>query len=78
MPLIHSAIKKMRKDETRTQANKIFIKKMKSSIKKALNTKKNKEAVSLIDKAVKKKIIKKNKAARLKSKLAKITIQNKK
>jgi len=74
MPIIKSAIKKMRKDKKRTKLNKSFLIKMKASIRKAKkeNKKENiKNAVSFIDKAVKKGILKKNTASRIKSKVTK-------
>jgi small subunit ribosomal protein S20 len=74
MPIIQSAIKKMRKDQKRTKQNKIFISRLKDTINKAEKTKETKvyrEAISLIDKAVKKKIMKKNTGTRRKSKLTK-------
>lgn len=74
MPIIYSAIKKMRKDQKRTKQNKIFISRLKGKINKAEKTKDVKvyrEAISLIDKAVKKQIMKKNTGKRRKSRLAK-------
>lgn len=73
MPIIKSAIKKVRKDKTRTARNtkqknalKQLIKKTKKSPSlKSLNT-----AFSVLDKAAKIKLIHPNKASRLKSKLA--------
>lgn len=74
MPIIHSAIKKMRKDAKRTKINKAFSSTLKAKIKEAKNNKDAKtftQAVSYIDKAVKKHLLKKNTASRLKSHLAK-------
>lgn len=75
MPLIKSAIKKVRKDKTRTARNA----KRESALKKILKDtrrnpdKKNLSAVfSALDKAVKVNIIHKNKASRLKSNLSKL------
>ncbi len=73
MPVIKSAKKKLRKDIRREKKNS----QLKSDLKKALkNTRKSPTlkkvslASKVIDKAAKKNIIHKNKAARLKSKLA--------
>ena len=74
MPIIHSAIKKMRQDVKKTRDNRDFKVKLKSQIKKAKkgkNTESRKIAISLLDKAVKKKILKKNTANRYKSQLTK-------
>lgn len=74
MPLIHSAIKKMRQDLKKTKENRDFKVKLKSQIKKAKKGKTAdsvKTAISLLDKAVKKKILKKNTANRYKSQLTK-------
>lgn len=76
MPIIKSAIKKVRKDKTRTARNKKRETALKSLIKKARVTKnaKNLQAVfSALDKAAKVKLIHPNKAARLKSRLSKVT-----
>jgi len=75
MPLTKSAIKKVRKDKKRTARNKALLAILKTAISKIKKTKNKddfKKAVSLIDKAAKTKLIHKNKAARLKSSLAKL------
>lgn len=80
MPNIQSAKKKMRKDIKRTKQNFVY----QNSIKKAMQSvnklkgkdgsqERVKKAVSLIDKAAKRKVIHKNKAARLKSRVMKLT-----
>jgi len=81
MPVTKSAQKKLRQDKKRNTINalvktafKIAIKKLtkpaaKSTSKKELARK----AASTIDKAAKKKIIHKNKAARLKSRVSKLS-----
>ena len=72
MPIIKSAIKKVRKDKTRTARNLKRELALKSAIKKArLNkTAKNLQAAfSALDKAAKVKLIHPKKAARLKSRL---------
>ncbi len=74
MPVIKSAKKKLRQDKKRTLANKKIRELLKKTVKLAVNKldqKSMREAVSVIDKAVKKNIIHKNKAAHLKSQLAK-------
>lgn len=74
MPIIKSAIKKVRKDKTRSARNQKRAQALKDLIKKARASKtaKNLEAVfSALDKAAKVKLIHPNKAARLKSRLSK-------
>lgn len=74
MPIIRSAIKKVRKDKTRTTLNKKREKNLKDLIKKARTSKgaKDLQAVfSALDKAAKVKLIHPNKASRLKSRLSK-------
>lgn len=74
MPVIKSAIKKLKQDKKHEKSNKKIEKKMGETIKKAGRSKSEKtvaSAFSAIDKAVKANIIHKNKAARLKSRLVK-------
>ena len=74
MPIIKSAIKKVRKDKVRTARNRKRENSLKSLIKKARvsKTAKNLQAVfSALDKAAKVHLIHPNKAARLKSRLSK-------
>ena len=76
MPVIKSAKKKLRQDKKRTADNTTYkrtYKKAVSVAKKATKAASSvlKKAYSAIDKATKKKIIHKNKAARLKSQVAK-------
>jgi len=74
MPVTKSAKKKLRKDKARTQENKKIENLFKSAVKKAQKSKTEKvvkDAIRLIDKAVKKNIIHRNKASRLKSRLSK-------
>ena len=78
MPIIKSAIKKVRKDKARTARNKKRGKTLKSLIKKVRSTnsaKDLKEVYSALDKAVKIKLIHSNKASRLKSRLSKMVVQ---
>jgi len=75
MPVTKSAKKALRKDRRRTVINKLRKKITKEAIrafKKTLSEKDFKKAVSLIDRLAKNKVIHKNKAARLKSRLAKL------
>ena len=74
MPVIKSAKKKLRKDIKRTEENKKFKSLLKKALKEAVKnpSEKNvKEATSMADKAVKRHLIHKNKAARIKSSLSK-------
>lgn len=74
MPVIKSAKKKLRQDKKRTALNNKLENLFKNLVKEAKKspTQENiKEAISAVDKAAKKNIIHKNKAARLKSALAK-------
>ena len=74
MPIIRSAIKKVRKDKTRFSRNKKREQALKSLVKKIRVSKKAKDlqaAFSALDKAAKVKLIHPNKAARLKSRLSK-------
>lgn len=69
MPIIKSAIKKMRQDVERTKSNKKYdhdFKKALRDVKKGKTTSLT-EVYSKIDKAAKKNVIHKNKASRLKS-----------
>lgn len=75
MPVIKSAIKKLRKDKKRQAENDKFrlnLEKAIKKVKKETSQKTLKSAMSFIDKATKKNIFHKNKAARLKSQLAKL------
>ena len=75
MPIIKSAIKKMRKDALRTEKNKRRGSDLKRLIKKARmeKTAASLQAVfSALDKAAKVNLIHTNKASRLKSRLSKI------
>lgn len=74
MPIIKSAIKKMRQDEVRRARNAQFKRNLKAAIKAfqaKLTPETFKKAQSEIDKAVKKNILEKNTAARRKANLAK-------
>lgn len=74
MPILKSAIKKVRKDKIRTARNKKRRLSLKSLIKKTRASKSAKDlkaVFSALDKAAKVKLIHPNKAARLKSRLSK-------
>ncbi|MBU1000426.1 30S ribosomal protein S20 [Patescibacteria group bacterium] len=75
MPIIKSAIKKVRKDKTRTIRNKKRKIALKALIKQARTNKTAKDlqsAFSALDKAAKVHLIHPNKSARLKSRLSKL------
>lgn len=75
MPLLKSAIKKVRKDKLRTERNKKRGTVLKGLIKKVRSSKAEKDlqsAFSALDKATKVKLIHPNKSARLKSRLSKL------
>jgi small subunit ribosomal protein S20 len=84
MPNIQSAKKKMRKDVVRTQNNARYLNAIEKAIKALfkfktgeVNEEKVKKTVSLIDKAAKRKVVHKNKAARLKSRISKLSSKKK-
>lgn len=84
MPNIRSAKKKMRKDVKRTKQNAFYHEAIKKAIQLIEKLKgkdeapeKAKKTISLIDKAAKRKVIHKNKAARLKSKVMRMTAKKK-
>lgn len=75
MPIIKSAIKKVRKDKTRTARNRKRGLALKAVIKKVRLSKSAKDlqaVFSALDKAAKVKLIHPNKAARLKSRLSRV------
>lgn len=76
MPIIKSAIKKVRKDKKRTVVNSLYVKAYQSTLKKIRKGGPDlKKLISLfysqVDKAVKHNVIHKNKAIRLKSRISK-------
>ncbi len=78
MPIIKSAIKKVRKDKTRTARNQKRKAALKTLLKKARTSKNAKDiqaVFSSLDKAAKVKLIHPNKSARLKSRLSKLMSQ---
>ena len=75
MPVIKSAIKKLRKDIKRTKANDSVRHNLDlaiNSAKKAKTSKSVVKAISLVDRAVGNNLLHKNKAARIKSSLSKL------
>lgn len=75
MPVIKSAKKKLRQDKKREKTNKILRTAFRDAVKKARKSKTSEniiKAIKLTDKAVKKRLIHKNKAARIKSSLSKL------
>jgi small subunit ribosomal protein S20 len=73
MPILKSAIKKLKQDKHRTKLNTTY----RSAYKKAVKAARGKKSVALmtkafqaLDRAAKKKVIHKNKASRLKARLA--------
>ncbi len=81
MPIIKSAKKKLRKDKKRTAQNEGIKNTLRDTIKKARKSptdKTVKAAVSLADKAAKRHILHKNKAAHIKAVLSKLLVSQKK
>lgn len=75
MPVIKSAIKKLKQDKKREKKNDGLRADLNTAIRKAKKTKSGKtiaQAVAIVDKAAKNKIIHTNKAARIKSSLTKL------
>ncbi|MBP9700050.1 30S ribosomal protein S20 [Candidatus Woesebacteria bacterium] len=75
MPITKSALKALRQSDRRTETNRPIRSRVKTSIDK-LNETKTPDALSTafsaIDKALKRNLLHRNKAARLKSKLSKV------
>lgn len=75
MPVTKTAKRALRGSKNKTIVNKLLTKKLEVAIriaKKSHDDKKVATAVSLADRAAKKKVIHKNKAARIKSQLSKL------
>lgn len=75
MPVIKSAIKKMRKDERRTQAHRAVRTRIRTLMSKAIQQKDTAVVAtvySLLDTAAKRHIIHKNRTRRLKSRVAQL------
>lgn len=78
MPVTKSATKKLRQDRKKEQVNDAFRDKLEIAfrkVEKKHDPKLLSEAISLLDKSVKKNLIHENKSNRLKSKLAKLYSQ---
>lgn len=79
MPVTKTAKRALRGSKNKTEVNKLLVQKLEIAVRMAKKTKKNEEilkATSLADKAAKKNVIHKNKAARIKSQLSKLTASN--
>ena len=75
MPITSSAKKALRQSESRRARNQAWKEKLKDAVKKAASEKSPASlsaAYKIIDKSAKKGLIKQNKAARMKSRLAKL------
>ncbi len=75
MPVTKSAIKTLRKEKRKEKINNDLREDLKESLRKAKKTTSEvsiRKAISFVDKAVKKNLIHKNKAARIKSGLSKL------
>jgi small subunit ribosomal protein S20 len=78
MPILKSAIKKLRRDKKKEKENDLFRHEVEKAVKVAKKTKNKKsvsEAFSIVDKAIKKGLLHKNKGSRIKSSLGKTSIQ---
>ena len=77
MPVTKTAKRALRGSKAKEVMNKLTISKLEVAIRQAENSKKPEsiaKAVSLADKAAKRKVIHKNKAARIKSQMSKLMI----
>lgn len=80
MPVTKTAKRALRGSKNKAEVNKLLVKKLEIALRLAKRSKGAKEilsAVSLADRAVKKNIIHKNKAARIKSQLSKLVSSEK-
>lgn len=80
MPVTKTAKRALRGSRSKEIVNKITISKLEAAIRLARKTKNSKEilkAISLADRAAKRKVIHKNKAARIKSQIAKLMTSKK-
>ena len=78
MPVTKTAKRALRGSRAKEVVNKLTMSKLEAAIRLAKKTKNTKEvlkAVSLADRAAKRKVIHKNKAARIKSQMAKLTVK---
>jgi small subunit ribosomal protein S20 len=75
MPVTKTAKRALRGSKNKAEINKLLIKKLEIAIRVAKKTKNGEKilkAISLVDRTAKKRIIHKNKAARMKSQLSKL------
>ena len=75
MPVTKTAKRALRVSKRKESENKILVGKLEVAIRKAKRAKTEKaaaEAVSMVDRALKRRIVHKNKAARLKSQISKL------
>jgi Ribosomal protein S20. len=78
MPVTKTAKRALRGSLAKEIVNKLTISKLESSIRQARNTKSEEKilkAISLADRASKRKVIHRNKAARIKSQMAKLLVK---
>jgi small subunit ribosomal protein S20 len=78
MPVTKTAKRALRGSKNKTTVNKLLVNKLEIAVRHAKKSKKHEEiklATSLADRAAKKNIIHKNKAARIKSQLSKLESQ---
>ena len=81
MPVTKTAKRALRSSKRKQKINQVILKRLEIAIKEAKREKNKKtliKAISFIDRAAKKKVIHKNKASRLKGRLAKLTSSKKK
>jgi small subunit ribosomal protein S20 len=79
MPVTKTAKRALRGSKNKAEVNKLIIKKLEIAVRLAKKTKKEGDiiaAVSLTDRAAKKKVIHKNKASRIKSQLSRLFVGN--
>lgn len=78
MPVTKTARRALRGSKNKEIVNKLIVSKLETAVRKAKKAKTSAvvvKAVSLADRAAKKKVIHKNKAARLKSQLSKLLVK---
>lgn len=80
MPVTKTARRALRGSKAKRLVNSLIVAKLETAVRQAKKSKsveKIKNAVSLADRAVKKRVIHKNKAARIKSQMSKLTEETK-
>ena len=81
MPVTKTAKRALRGSKAKQLVNNFIVAKLEAAIRQAKKSKsaeKIRSAISLADRAVKKRVIHKNKAARIKSQMSKLTAETKK